>query len=329
MVACFRLLPAAALTLALFALFVLCAEPAGAAGAGAGNTNVAARPQNPPPRTAQSSSAHTAQDSSGRIAQGSSGRTAQGSSADTAQGPPARSGQNPPATVAADNDWIAEDSGPRAPGELRLHGYVLRPAENEEAKSLQSAWDRIMREHDQERFFKPHPNFDKQRLAQWQKLAAKMPGLSPEDALRHINGFFNGWPSIKDIDAYGKEEYWATPEEFVRSNGGDCEDYAVIKYMALRNFGVPAENMWMLLVYDKGRATYHAVLAVYAGERLFMLDNLSQPSYLLIPEAVFLKTFTPLVAVNEKGIRFITPENPEDAVQADGQAVGDRRHTAR
>jgi predicted transglutaminase-like cysteine proteinase len=227
------------------------------------------------------------------------------------------------------NDWAVEPGGPRAPGELLLRGYTIRPAENGEAKVLQAAWDRIMREHNRERFFKPYPNFDKQRLAQWRNLAAKMPDLSAEDALRHINGFFNGWPSKQDADTYGKEEHWATPEEFVLNNGGDCEDYALVKYMALRNFDVPAENMWMLLVYDRGRGAYHAVLAVYAGERLFMLDNLSRPSYLLIPEAVFLKTFTPLVAVNEKGVLLCTPENPEDDVQAGGGGHPPAAHARR
>jgi predicted transglutaminase-like cysteine proteinase len=290
----FRRLTAAALLFALYAVpaaVLPLALSAAPAGAGAGNTN---------------------------------------SDPGLPQNPPARSAQNPAASVAADKDWAAETSGPRAPGELRLSGYTIRPAENGEAKALQTAWNRIMREHNQERFFTPHPNFDKQRLAQWQKLAAKMPGLSAEDALRHVNGFFNGWPSKKDTNTYGKEEHWATPEEFVRNNGGDCEDYAVVKYMALRNFGVPAENMWMLLVYDRGRSAYHAVLAVYAGDRLFMLDNLSRPSYLLIPEAVFLKTFTPLVAVNENGILLCTPTNAEGNVEAgaDGRKATSGRDRA-
>jgi predicted transglutaminase-like cysteine proteinase len=218
-------------------------------------------------------------------------------------------------------DWTVEPSSPRAPGELHLRGYTLRPAENGEAKNLRAAWDRVMQGHNQERFFKPHPNFDKQRLAQWHNIVAKIPTLSAEEVLRHINGFFNGWPSKIDADSYGEEEHWATPEEFVRNNGGDCEDYALVKYMALRNFDVPAENMWMLLVYDRGRGVHHAVLAVYAGERLFMLDNLSRPSYLLIPEAIFLKTFTPLIAVNEKGILFCKPVTPQSDVQA-GAAGG-------
>jgi predicted transglutaminase-like cysteine proteinase len=300
----FRKLPAAALSVILLALLMLRAAPAGAAEAGAGKGESGLR-QNSPAGSGQ----------------GPSVRSVQESPAGSVQSSSARSAQSP----AADKDWAAATSGPRAPGELRLHGYTIRPAENGKAKALQTAWDRIMREHDRESFFKPYPNFDKQRLAQWQNLAAKMPGLSAEDALRHINGFFNGWPSKKDASAYGEEEYWATPEEFVRNNGGDCEDYAVVKYMALRNFGVPAENMWMLLVYDRGRGAYHAVLAVYAGERLFMLDNLSRPSYLLIPEAVFLKTFTPLVAVNEKGIQFIAPVDPPVNPEGDARAGSMRR----
>jgi predicted transglutaminase-like cysteine proteinase len=241
---------------------------------------------------------------------------------------PVRSGQSPATPFVRDSDWSAVPDGRPAPGELRLRGYTVLPAKDREAKNLQAAWDRIMREHNPERFFTPHPNFDKERLAQWRKLAAKMPRMSEEEVLRHINGFFNGWPSKKDMDTYGEEEHWATPEEFVSNNGGDCEDYAVVKYMALRNFGVPAENMWILSVRDRSRNEYHAVLAVYAGGRLFVLDNLSRPSYLLIPEAVFLKTFTPLAAVNENGILLCTPEEQEDGARA-GEAGPGGGHAGR
>jgi predicted transglutaminase-like cysteine proteinase len=209
----------------------------------------------------------------------------------------------------AGNGWTAETTERPAPGELRLQGYRVLPAREAEAKALGARWGRIMREHDPECFFNPHPDFDKELLKQWQNLVAKLPGLSIEEALRYVNGFFNRLPSKKDIDTYREEEYWATPEEFVRNKGGDCEDYAVVKYMTLRRFRVPAENMWLLLVYDRNRKDYHAVLAVNTGERLFMLDNLSRPSYLLVPSPVFLKSFTPLFAVNEKGVWACVPED--------------------
>ncbi|MBS3936773.1 MAG: EAL domain-containing protein, partial [Sulfuritalea sp.] len=54
---------------------------------------------------------------------------------------------------------------------------------------------------------------------------------------------------------------------FGTSNGGDCEDYAIAKYVALRAAGVPAANL--RLIYVKAltaqRIENHMVLAWYAS----------------------------------------------------------------
>ena len=61
----------------------------------------------------------------------------------------------------------------------------------------------------------------------------------------------------EDLDQYGKAEYWNYPGRF-----GDCEDYAVAKYFLLRELGFPAEDMRVLVTYEKSARDYHAVLAV-------------------------------------------------------------------
>ena len=41
-----------------------------------------------------------------------------------------------------------------------------------------------------------------------------------------------------DIDQYGEEEYWASPEETMSSKLGDCEDMAILfGYMAYKTYG--------------------------------------------------------------------------------------------
>src|SRR5574344_2897180 len=36
-----------------------------------------------------------------------------------------------------------------------------------------------------------------------------------------------------DRDVYGKDEYWASPQEFIDKKRGDCEDYAIfVAYFA-------------------------------------------------------------------------------------------------
>ena len=58
--------------------------------------------------------------------------------------------------------------------------------------------------------------------------------------------------------------------------GGDCEDYAVAKYFLLRELGFPAEDMRVLVTYDRSVRAHHAVLAVRREDGsswLLELDN--------------------------------------------------------
>ena len=57
------------------------------------------------------------------------------------------------------------------------------------------------------------------------------------------------------------KNHWTTLLEFLR-RGGDCEDYAVAKYFLLREFGFPAEDMRVLVTWEKSARDYHAVLAI-------------------------------------------------------------------
>jgi len=39
---------------------------------------------------------------------------------------------------------------------------------------------------------------------------------------------YNFYPQYKkDIDQFGKKDYWQTPYEFEKNNGGDCEDFCI------------------------------------------------------------------------------------------------------
>ena len=57
------------------------------------------------------------------------------------------------------------------------------------------------------------------------------------------------------------KNHWSTLLEFLK-RGGDCEDYAVAKYFLLRELGFPAEDMRVLVTYEKRARDYHAVLAI-------------------------------------------------------------------
>ncbi|MDL2290625.1 transglutaminase-like cysteine peptidase [Desulfovibrio sp. OttesenSCG-928-F20] len=207
-------------------------------------------------------------------------------------------------TSVASHEEACADTEPKA---LCLTGYVsMRIAEiPREQRYLWLYWQRVLDEHKPEDVFGVKQCIlPSHHLTQWKNLSALMPSLAPDKKLRYINGFFNNFQSKKDMDCYGSEDYWATPEEFMRQRGGDCEDYAIIKYLALSYFGWSTNDMWLLIVKNRKNSERHAVLAVYQGQHTFILDNLTRPAYMLVPEKTFLTGFVPLFAINEHGFWF-------------------------
>jgi predicted transglutaminase-like cysteine proteinase len=94
------------------------------------------------------------------------------------------------------------------------------------------------------------------------------------DQLHTVNQFFNRWPYKSDEEAYGRSEYWASPTDFM-THSGDCEDYAIAKYFALRQLGFDKDELRIVVLYDRIRNVGHAVLAVYVGNDILILDSLS------------------------------------------------------
>ena len=95
--------------------------------------------------------------------------------------------------------------------------------------------------------------------------------LTESEQLRTVNDFFNETIAYKDDSVTWKEtDYWATPIELMRKGAGDCEDYAIAKYMTLRLLGVPSSKMRITYVKALTQNIAHMVL-VYEGK---VLDNL-------------------------------------------------------
>jgi len=81
------------------------------------------------------------------------------------------------------------------------------------------------------------------RLRKWQQILVSAKNLEESKKIELVNNFFNRIPFVTDLEHYGVEDYWATPIEFLATNGGDCEDYALAKYFTLREIGVPEEKL--------------------------------------------------------------------------------------
>ncbi|MEX0604409.1 MAG: transglutaminase-like cysteine peptidase [Marinobacter sp.] len=114
------------------------------------------------------------------------------------------------------------------------------------------------------------------RLDQWQQLYDIASPASTERKLTLVNSFFNQVRFISDIQHWGEGDYWATPVELLATNGGDCEDFSVAKYLTLKAMGVPDEQLKITYVKAVELNQAHMVLAWYPtpGADPLILDNL-------------------------------------------------------
>ena len=110
-------------------------------------------------------------------------------------------------------------------------------------------------------------------IPQWKELVRDLRGEILGKKLEEVNNWANAHPYIVDQLNWGLSDYWATPYEFMEVNG-DCEDYAIAKYYSLLAAGVSEERMRIMIVQDLNLGgIIHAILGVYDGDRLWILDN--------------------------------------------------------
>lgn len=145
----------------------------------------------------------------------------------------------------------------------------------------------------------------RRRLTGWKQLVESREHRARDDLakLKLVNDFLNETPFICDAAQWCVEDYWATPIELLANHGGDCEDFAIAKYVALRALGV--DDARLRLVYARirrdGVSGSHVVLAYYpaAEAEPLLLDNLDAR---ILP-ASRREDLSPLLSFNAHDIR--------------------------
>lgn len=139
----------------------------------------------------------------------------------------------------------------------------------------QQALSKIGREQTGHRACAENANHCDSRAVQaWQTMIKQQRGAKQIDQLHRANNFINQWHYRADDKNYGKSDYWASPSEFFKRSG-DCEDYAIAKYVTLRQMGFSADQLRLVVVNDIRRNLAHAVLAAYVDNDVYILDNLN------------------------------------------------------
>ena len=108
----------------------------------------------------------------------------------------------------------------------------------------------------------------------WRRQVADLASADPLQQLDAINRFANrAMPYLEDIQNYGRSDYWASPLEFF-DRSGDCEDFAILKFVSLLELGFTNDQMRIVVVEDVLRRLPHAVLSVQIDGQFYILDSL-------------------------------------------------------
>ncbi|MGF1699424.1 transglutaminase-like cysteine peptidase [Photobacterium makurazakiensis] len=115
------------------------------------------------------------------------------------------------------------------------------------------------------------------RVTAWRQLLADIRHSDERLLLEQVNDFFNQLRFLDDIDIWGKDDYWATPLEFLGVGAGDCEEFSIAKYFSLRELGMDDEKLRLIYVKAIELNQFHMVLAYYPTPSSIplLLDNLT------------------------------------------------------
>lgn len=166
-------------------------------------------------------------------------------------------------------------------------GYSFEPGKDFLANADQwPAWQHTLKRHGQQmaefRSCIPDPGPDTQatpcsrKHKSLQHLLTRAVGLSGRQKIDLVNRYVNRYRYRRDRPQrrQGKvlRNSWQTLTEFLK-RGGDCEDYATAKYFILREMGFAAEDLRVVVGWERANRSYHALLAVNFNGHILFLES--------------------------------------------------------
>jgi len=178
------------------------------------------------------------------------------------------------------------------PGTHNGHREVLFGATEQRYTDLSAftKWTGVL-----SRFKKEFPKqMDRPEVQDWIKFLSGLKNASKQEKIEAVNEYLNKRPFISDQNNYGVADKWATPMEFL-ARGGDCEDYAIAKYISLRALGFSQSDLRLAIVYDYVMRMPHALLIAYNEDKVNVLDN-QNPD---VVDASDITRYKPIYAISQ------------------------------
>ena len=165
-------------------------------------------------------------------------------------------------------------------------------------KKWTGAVERYTKEKEKAKTLKGHcisERFNCVHYEQWIKFLLSIKDKDKLTQIKAVNAYMNKSKYITDPVNWGKKDFWATPGEFM-AKFGDCEDYAIAKFMSLRLLGFCDDDMRVVAVKDMNLKVGHAILIVFFEGVALVLDN--QIKQVVAADRV--RHYQPVFSINTK-----------------------------
>ena len=195
-----------------------------------------------------------------------------------------------------------------SPGTMDLIRKSAQPfglsASRLSAGALREKWLGVERKLDDERVQLALCDGDRERCVSPAalQLLAIVDGARAHDGrarLGEINRAINlAIRPMSDLAQYGQIDVWSSPLVTFASGAGDCEDYAIAKFAALRLAGVSPDDLRIVVMRDTIHGEDHAVVAARLDDHWLTLDN----RRMTMVEDAYVRNYRPTFVIDQYGV---------------------------
>jgi predicted transglutaminase-like cysteine proteinase len=199
--------------------------------------------------------------------------------------------------------------------QLNLPGSVDRADSSSEPFGLSTAtvttgavldkWLRVERDVDDERLVlrmceENRASCQSQAALQFLAIVDSGRRLEGRARLGEINRAINLKLKLtSDLALYGAADVWSPPLATFAIGAGDCEDYAIAKFVALQEAGVSPDDLRIVILRDDLRVEDHAVVAARLDGHWLTLDN----RHMVLVEDHDVRRYRPIFLVDRDGVK--------------------------
>jgi len=119
-----------------------------------------------------------------------------------------------------------------------------------------------------------------------------------------------------DEAQWGVADHWSPPFETLQTHRGDCEDYAIVKYVALLQAGLSHDDVKIVILRNLLPKEDHAVVAARVDGQWLILDN----RRLALVRDTKMVGSIPKFVLDEDGARRFVPSNRAGRTPSDDRS---------